>query len=60
MVCTPSYATRTAIQTVECGVGSAECGCGGVCEPPQGNQAVPCHPWGVAALPPMPHGDSRC
>ena len=28
--------------------------------PPKGDQALSCHPWGVGALPPMPHGDPRC
>jgi hypothetical protein len=57
---TTPYDTRAAIRTVEYGVGNAECGCGGVCVPSQGDQAVSCHPLGVTALPPMPHGDPRC
>eukprot|EP00966_Prymnesium_polylepis_P179091 4146476-Prymnesium_polylepis.1 len=60
MVCTPPYATHTAIGTVKYGVGHAECGRGGVCVAPKRSQAVTCHPWGVGALPPMPHGDPRC
>eukprot|EP00966_Prymnesium_polylepis_P007735 177361-Prymnesium_polylepis.1 len=60
MVCTPPYDTRTAIRTVEYGVGNAECGRGGVCVPFQGDQAVSCHPWDVGPLPRMPHGDPRC
>eukprot|EP00966_Prymnesium_polylepis_P063302 1468926-Prymnesium_polylepis.1 len=60
MVFTPPYDTRTAIRTVKYGVGSAECGRGGVCVPSQGGQSVSCHPLGVEALPPMPHGDPRC
>eukprot|EP00966_Prymnesium_polylepis_P295406 6821660-Prymnesium_polylepis.1 len=56
---TVRHPNRT-IRTVEYGVGNAECGCGGVCVAPKGNQAVSCHPWGVKPLPPMPHGDPRC
>ena len=59
MTCTPPYNTRT----VKYGVGSAECGCVVVvvvCAPPPGDQAVPCRPWGMGALPPMPHCGPTC
>ena len=45
---------RHPIRTVEHGVGSAESGCGGVCVPPEGDQAVSCHPWGLGHCPQCP------
>ena len=54
-------ATRTAqFEKVKYGVRNAECGLGGACVAPQGDQLVSCHPWGVGALPPMPHGGPSC
>ena len=48
------YDTRTAIRTVEYGVGSAECGCGGVCVAHPSSQAVAYTPqgsWTLALVP---------
>eukprot|EP00966_Prymnesium_polylepis_P058984 1367331-Prymnesium_polylepis.1 len=55
MTCTPPYDTRTAIRTVEYGVGHAKCGRGGVCVHPKGDKQCPAIPgmWGPCPQCPM-------